>query len=130
MGGEAVEKVGAEAEQVVEAAPVGIVEGGLSVPALGFGPSSAGGLSRLPPRQRADALARLNAGGGNTAVAAVIARVLEGLEPGPAGKARRRRPQPMPGEEPGVGTGEGPPRGGGPPSGAPPPRDDGPPEPP
>jgi hypothetical protein len=74
------EQVGGEAEQGVAAAePEAVPDGVLAAPGLGAaGPMGVGGLRRLPPRQRAQAIARLNAGGGNAAVSTLIQRWVDG----------------------------------------------------
>ncbi len=70
------------AESVEEAAvatPDAVADSPIGVPMLGGGFGSVGaGLRRLPPRQRADAIARLNRGGGNQAVARMLQRYADG----------------------------------------------------
>jgi hypothetical protein len=79
------EQVGADAEQAVVAAePEAVADGAFGMPGLGIaGPGGIGGLRRLPPRQRAQAIARLSQSSGNAATAAMIQRLADGMPPAP-----------------------------------------------
>ncbi len=92
--GQAPEHVETAEEPAVAADPV-VFDGGLALPFLGGGMGAGmglGGIRRLPPRQRAAALARLSAGTGNAALARLIQREL------PAGGA------PVPAADPEAGA--------------------------
>ena len=72
--GQAPERAEAAPEQAVAAEPV-VVDEGFATPFLGGGMGAGmalAGIRRLPPRQRAAALARLSAGNGNAALARLI----------------------------------------------------------
>jgi hypothetical protein len=79
----------APAEEAAAAEPEAVAGDGafpLLAGGAGLGAAGMGGLRRLPPRQRHAAIARLNAGHGNAAVAQMIMRLRDGMDPiDPAG---------------------------------------------